>query len=372
MDSTVSSPQRLIPMAEVRFSDEELEAALEVLRSGKLAQGEMVRAFEEAFAHYVGVRYAVAASSGTAALHLAYLAVLEPGGEVLVPTFTHISTASMIHFAGCRPVFCDIDPRTFTMDVEDARRRVTPRTRAVVPVHLFGNACKVEEILAFAQEHGLRVVWDACQAHGTRYQGRDVGSLDDLACYSFYPTKNLFVGEGGMVTTNDPALYEKLKLLRSHGQTRKYYHTLLGFNYRMTEVEAALGLSQLGRLEHLTERRRANAAFLDRGLGGLPGVQAPWVSDGVRHVYHQYSILLDERVERDTLVASLHRQGVETGVHYPLPLHLQPALASYAGGVRLPVSEEVARRILSLPVHPGLSQEDLEQVVGAVRAAIQG
>ncbi len=371
MDSTVSSPQRLIPMAEVRFSDEEMEAALEVLRSGKLAQGEMVRAFEEAFAHYVGARYAVAASSGTAALHLAYLAVLEPGGEVLVPTFTHISTASMIHFAGCRPVFCDIDPRTFTLDVDDARRRVTARTRAVVPVHLFGNACKVEEVLAFAQEHRLRVVWDACQAHGTRYQGRDVGSFDDLACYSFYPTKNLFVGEGGMVTTNDPSLYEKLKLLRSHGQERKYYHTLLGFNYRMTEMEAALGHRQLQRLEHLIARRRANAEFLDAQLSGVSGIQVPWVESGVRHTYNQYSILLtDDRIDRDAFVTSLRAHGVETGVHYPIPLHLQPALGSYAEGVHLPVSEEVARRILSLPVHPGLSEEDLEQVVGAVRAAI--
>ncbi len=180
-----------IPIARVELSDAEIEAAAAVLRSGRLVQGPQTEAFERRFAEVVGAKHAIATSSGTAALHVAYMALLEPGSDVLVPTFSHISTASMVHFAGCRPVLCDIDPRTFTLDLDDAERRLTPNTRAIVGVHLFGNACAIDEVLKFARAHGLRVVWDAAQAHGTRYRGRDVGSFPDLVCYSFYPTKRI-------------------------------------------------------------------------------------------------------------------------------------------------------------------------------------
>lgn len=362
--------QRTVPIAQVQFTEEEIEAAVAVLRSGKLVQGEKVRAFEEAFADQVDARYAVAMSSGSAALHAAYLAVLEPGSEVLVTTFTHISTASMVTFAGCQPIFCDIHPRTFNLDLADVKQRLTARTRAMVPVHLFGNACLVDEILVFAQKHGLRVIWDACQAHSTTYKGKDVGGFNDLVCYSFYPTKNLFVGEGGMVTTNDSAFYEKLRLLRSHGQEKKYYHPTLGFNYRMTEVEASIGLTQLQRLSQLIAQRRHNARYLDRELVGLEAVLIPQLAEGSGHSYHQYSILLNlEQLtgSRDEFQNRLRQKGVETAVHYPVPLHRQPAFSSLTGGLRLPVSEEVSRRILSLPVHPGLSTGDLAWVASAVK-----
>ncbi len=362
-----------IPIARVELSDAEIEAAAAVLRSGRLVQGPQTEAFERRFAEVVGAKHAIATSSGTAALHVAYMALLEPGSDVLVPTFSHISTASMVHFAGCRPVLCDIDPRTFTLDLDDAERRLTPNTRAIVGVHLFGNACAIDEVLKFARAHGLRVVWDAAQAHGTRYRGRDVGSFPDLVCYSFYPTKNLFVGEGGMITTNDDELAERCRLLRSHGQTRKYEHPVLGFNYRLTEVEAAIGLKQLERLDERVRRRRENAAFLTERLSRLDGIQTPYVPEGVEHSYHQYSILVDPETlgrTRDELARALHEQGVGTGVHYPRPIHKQPAFERLLGEQHLPVSERVAERILSLPVHPALTRDDLERICTAVERAV--
>ena len=245
-----------IPVAKVELSDAEIGAAVEVLKSGKLSQGSRTQEFEEAFAERVGAKYAIAVSSGTAALHIAYLCVLKQGDEVLVPSFSHISTGSMVHFAGCRPVFCDIDPKTYTLSIEDAKKKLTQKTKSIVPVHLFGNACDIDEIIAFAKEHDLLIIWDAAQAHGTKFKGKDVGGLDDLVCYSFYPTKNMLTGEGGMLTTNNGELAEKCRLIRSHWQTGKYYHPGLGFNYRMTEVEAAIGLEQLKRLEQFYPKEK--------------------------------------------------------------------------------------------------------------------
>ncbi len=366
--------QRMIPIAKVVLSDEEIEAAVEVLRSGRLVQGPRVAEFEERFAEKVGAKHAIATSSGTSALHIAYMAVLdpEPGGDVLVPTFSHISTASMVHFAGGRPIFCDIDPRTFTLDLDDAKGRLTANTRAIVGVHLFGNACAIEEILTFAREHELRVIWDAAQAHGTLYRGRDVGGFPDLVCYSFYPTKNMLVGEGGMITTDDDDLAERCRLLRAHGQTEKYYHPTLGFNYRMTEVEAAIGLKQLEKLDDLTRKRRENAAFLTERLSRLEGLQTPYVPDDVVHAYHQYSIVVNPDklgLTRDQLARALKEQGIGTGVHYPRPIHKQPVFEGLLGQQTLPVSETIAERILSLPVHPHLTSEDLERICKAVERA---
>ncbi len=362
-----------IPIAKVALSNEEIEAAVGVLRSGRLVQGPCTEEFERRFAEAVGARNAIATSSGTAALHIAYLATLEPGSDVLVPTFSHISTASMVHFAGCRPIFCDIDPKTFTLDLNDVKRRLTPNTRAIVGVHLFGNACAIDEILAFAREHNLKIIWDAAQAHGTRYRGRDVGSFPDMVCYSFYPTKNMFVGEGGMITTDDDELAEKCRLLRSHGQTRKYYHPMLGFNYRMTDVEAAIGLKQLEKLNEFVQKRRENAAFFTERLSRIEGIQTPYVPKDVEHSYHQYSILIDSEklgLTRDELAQTLKDRGIGTGVHYPRPIHKQPAFESLLGEQRLPISEQVAEKILSLPVHPHLTFDNLESICTAVEQAV--
>jgi len=361
----------LIPIVKVRLSEEEIEAAVEVLRSGRLVQGKKVEGFERVFAEKVGAKYAVAVSSGTAALHISYLALLEPSNEVLVPSFTHISTASMVHFAGGKPIFCDIDPRTFTLDVNSAKEKLTSKTRIIAPVHLFGNACDIDKIIEFARNNNLKIVWDACQALGTKYKGKDVGSFDDLVCYSFYPTKNMTTGEGGMITTNIQELAERCRLLRSHGQEKKYFHTSLGLNYRMTEIEAAIGLEQLKKLDKFIKKRRANARYLNEHLSQFQGITIPFTHDYVEHSFHQYCILIDLnyfRFSRDELIESLRQKGIEVAVHYPRPVHKQPIFSS--DNLSLPISEEISKRILSLPVHPWLKERELASIVKAVKASI--
>ena len=332
-------------------------------------QGKRVEEFERAFAEKVGARFAVCVSSGTAALHVAYLALIKPGDEVLVPTFTHISTASMVHYAGGTPVFCDICPRTFTIDVEEIKRKISKKTAAIAPVHLFGNSCRIDEIIDIASEYNLKIVWDAAQAHSTQYFGKDVGSFDDVVCYSFYPTKNMITGEGGIITTNSEEIYQNCKLLRSHGQGKKYYHTQFGLNYRMTEVEAVIGIEQLKKLDFFIERRRKNAEYITTRLSGIEGILLPFVEEGILHSFHQYCILLDLaafKCSRDEFLQALMQEGVETGVHYPRPVHKQPVFEHLLGDISLPVSEDVSKRIFSLPVHPYLSGEDLERIVKGV------
>jgi len=369
----MTGTERMIPIASVELTSQEIDAAVDVLRSGKLRQGKKTEAFEQAFAESVGAREAIAVSSGTAALHVAYLAMIEPGDEVLVPAFSHISTGSMVHYAGGRPVFCDIDSRTFTLSVDDAAKRITPRTKVVAPVHLFGNACAVDALQALAREHGLTILWDAAQAHGTRYRGADVGCLSEAACYSFYPTKNMTTGEGGMITTNDPKLATACRLLRSHGQTAKYYHPSLGLNYRMTDIAAAIGLVQLDLLAERVERRRKNAHELTERLAGVPGITTPLVQEGAEHSFHQYTILLDPTTigaDRDEFAKALNGDGIGTGVHYPRPLHQQPAFERCADPVRLPIAESLTERVLSLPIHPDVGVPEIERIAEAVVRAV--
>jgi perosamine synthetase len=363
----VKSLEHLIRIANVQLTDQEIAAVVDVLRSGHLVAGKAVQAFEQQFAKEVGARYAVAVSSGTAALHIAYLAVLQPGDEVLVPAFTHISTASMVHFANGRPVLCDVDRKSFTLDIETAAQKISARTAAVAPVHLFGNSCDIDGVNRLARDHNLKIIWDAAQAHGTRYRGLDVGSFGDLVTYSFYPTKNMTTGEGGMIVTNQWDLYDRCKLLRGHGQTRKYHHESFGLNYRMTDMAGALGLEQLKQLQRLTEKRRQNAAYLNERLAMVAGITVPFVAESIDHSFHQYSILLDLdqfRCSRDEFVAALKIHGVEAAIHYPRAIHQQPALRSE--GLALPNCEWLTQRILSVPVHPLLSTHDLEQVAAAV------
>ena len=357
-----------IPIANVELGKEEIEGAISVLKSGKLIQGEKVKEFEKSFARKVGSKYAVAVSSGTAALHIAYLSLIKSGDEVLVPGFTHISTASMVCFARGVPVFCDIDPKTFTMDIDDIKNKITSRTRAIAPVHLYGNACEIDEIVAIAGEKKLKIIWDAAQAHMTKYRGRDVGCFGDATCYSFYPTKNMTTGEGGMITTNSPGLYEKFKLLRSHGQEKKYHHTMLGLHYRMTEVEAAIGIEQLKKLDGFIKKRRHNAKRLSSELSRVDGITIPFVKDYVKHSYHQYSIVLDGKIDRGRLLNSLREKGIGTGIHYPRPVHKQPIFDSAAS---LPVCEDISRRILSLPVHPGLTPNNIDYISGSIKESIK-
>jgi len=367
--------RRPIPIAKVDLAEDEIEAAVAVLRSGSLRQGRVCTEFEQRFAEMTGAKHAVVVSSGTAALHLAWLALLQPGDEVLVPAFSFVATASTVVLAGGRPVFCDVEPGTATLDVDDARKKLTDRTVAVSPVHLYGGVCDVDGIAGLASEHNLKVVWDAAQAHGALHGAVDAGALPDMSCFSFYASKNMTTGEGGMITTPDDALAQRLRLLRSHGQAQKYQHTLIGLNYRMTDVQAAIGLKQLERLPAAVASRRANAALLDDLLAGLPGVALPVERPGTTHCFHLYTITVDPEVagvSRDELQQELGDLGIETAVHYPTPIHRQPVFARDYAEVSLPVSERLAGQVLSIPVHPALDEADVRRVGEAVRSVVVG
>ena len=277
----------------------------------------------------------------------------------------------MVSMVGARPVFCDVLPDTYTLDVEDARRRITKRTRAIAPVHLFGNPCDMDAVRALAEEFQLKIIWDAAQAHGARYAGRDVGSFNDCVCYSFYPSKNMTTAEGGMLTTHDEALYEKCKLLRSHGQSGRYYHESLGFNYRLTDVLAALGIEQLKKLDGWTKQRRANARVLTQELTGIAGLSTPVETSRAESSFNLYSILIEPAkfgCDRDALAKRLAAQGIGSAVHYPRCLHEQPVYASVRQP-SLPIAEMLSQRILSIPVDPSLGEKEMRRVAAAVHGA---
>ena len=344
---------------------EEQAAVAAVLSSGQLAQGARVAEFESAFARYVGCEEAVAVSSGTEALRLALLAAgVGPGDEVVVPALTFVATASSVIMCGGVPVVADVDPRTFCLDPASTEAAMSERTRAVVPVHLYGHPADLDALMAVCRGRGVVVIEDAAQAHGARYKGKRVGAIGTCGCFSFYPTKNMTTGEGGMVTTHDHDIAGRLRLLRQHGQAGPYDYRLLGYNSRMTEVEAAIGLVQLGKLERFNEARRLNAAELTEGLDGA--VVTPEVALWAEHVYHQYTVRAQGR---DGLRAHLQSRGVATGVYYPQALSQLPVLA---GAARVParpaVAEALCAEVLSLPVHPGLAPGDVEAIVAGVRS----
>ena len=372
----------MIPIARPLLGTEEENAVLRVLVSGQLAQGKHVTVFEQRFAEVCHVREAVAVSSGTAALHLALLAHdIGPGDEVITTAFSFAATANVILLVGATPVFVDIEPDTYTLDPSLVKAAITPRTKAIMPVHLYGNPCDMKRLEVFARDYGLVIIEDACQAHAAAIDGKPVGSFG-TGCFSFYATKNMTTGEGGMVTTNDSDIAERVRLLRSHGQKERYHHVTLGYNLRMTEMQGALGLVQLEKLERFTEQRIANAAFLTERLSG--SVQTPVSRPGYRHVYHQYTIRVPEH--RDEWVTHLRARGIGTAVHYPLPIHQQPLYEEEIGkskfpsapgttnarcmtsDVSLPVTELAAKQVLSLPVHPALSGEDLSTITREVHA----
>lgn len=353
----------MIPISKPYIGAEEKAAVLEVLDSGILCQGARTRRFEECFARHCGVQHAVAVSSGTAALYLALLAHgIGPGDEVITTPFTFIATVNAILFTGANPVFVDIEPETFNLDPDLVTEAITPHTAALLPVHLYGHMCDISRLQAIAQAHGLALIEDACQAIDATYCGRCAGSFGTGA-FSFYATKNLAVGEGGMITTDDGAIADKCRLLRNHGMRRRYYHELAAHNFRMTEMSAAIGLVQLARIQALTADRRANAAYLNRHL---TSVMTPTEKPGWRHVWHQYTVRFDDEQARDTAAEELAARGVGTGIYYPVPAHKQHYLAERYGEITLPMAENMAARVLSLPVHPQLGPEDLEIIVREV------
>lgn len=353
----------MIHMAKPQMGDEEKQAVMEVLDSGILAQGPRVKAFEDGFAQMCEVKHAVAASSGTTAMHLAMLAHgLSNGDEVITSAFTFIASANSVLYAGAKPIFVDIDPRTFNMDVNQIESAITPRTKAILPVHLYGLACDMDPIMSLADKHGLAVIEDACQSHGAMYKGKKVGSFG-TGTFSLYPTKNITSGEGGMITTNDPMIDEKSRVIRQHGMRVRYYHDELGYNFRMTDIHAAIGLAQLKKLEKFNAQRQSNAKFLS---DNLKGVETPHVPDGQTHVFHQYTIRVPDG-KRDALRTHLQENGVGSEVYYPVPIHQQTFYINELGYKdSLPETERATLEVLSLPVHAGLTASDLEIIVSAV------
>jgi dTDP-4-amino-4,6-dideoxygalactose transaminase/acetyltransferase-like isoleucine patch superfamily enzyme len=353
--------------SQYRSIQTEIKEALDrVLDSGNFVLGEEVAAFETEFAEYCQAQYAVAVNSGTSALHLALLAAgIGPGDEVITTPFTFVATTAAILYAGARPVFVDIDPLSFNIDVTQIEKAITPRTKAILPVHLYGQAAKMDAILDIARRHGLVVIEDACQAHGAEYKGRRVGAIGDFGCFSFYPGKNLGAyGEGGVVVTNNAESARTIAMLRDWGQERKYHHVLKGYNYRMDAFQGAILRAKLHHLEAWTEARRAHAALYDKLLEGS-GVQPPAELPGRRHVYHVYAV---RSRRRDALQRDLQELRIHTAIHYPVPVHLHEAYSDmgYQAG-DFPCSEEAAGQVLSLPLYPEMSEVQVITVATAIR-----
>jgi len=356
----------MIPIAKPLIGEEEKAAVAEVLASGQLAQGKKVGEFEEQFAAWCGAKYAVAVSSGTTALHVALLAHgVGPGDEVITTPFSFIASANCIVYAGATPRFADIEAGYFTLDPEEVERRITPRTRAIIPVHLFGQPCDMGRLCDIAQRHGLVVIEDACQAHGAIFQSHVIGS-SGTACFSFYPTKNMTTGEGGMITTDDPQLACRMRMLREHGMRQRYLHETLGYNFRMTDIQAAIGIVQLARVDQWNLQRQRNAHRLSWRLAGIPGVVTPKTRPGVTHVFHQYTVNLDAR---DRVVDHLKQNEIGYGIYYPIPIHKQQLYLERGYEEYLPVAESASRTVLSLPVHPTLNDVDLDRIADVVIGA---
>ena len=354
----------MIPISRPYIGEAEKKAVLEVLDSGMLVQGPRTAKLEEKFAAVCDTRYAIATSSGTTALHVALLAHgVGEGDEVITTPFTFIASVNSIIYTGARPVFVDIEQETFNINPALIEAAITPKTKAIMPVHLYGYPCDMEAILDIAHRHNLVVIEDCAQAIGAEYKGKRVGGFG-IGCFSLYATKNVMSGEGGMITTDDESLAQTCRMIRNHGMQRRYYHDMLGYNFRMTDLHAAIGLAQIDRLEEFTAKRRANAQYLNNRI---ESVITPQVRHGYEHVWHQYTIRVDGGRDRATAVKQLNDAGVGTGIFYPVPANKQAYLVEMGlGDVSVPVAEKLAKEVISLPVHPQLSQTDLETIVAEV------
>jgi dTDP-4-amino-4,6-dideoxygalactose transaminase len=353
--------------AQYRSIKDEIDTAVaRVLETSQFILGREVAAFEEEFSNWCGVKHTVCVNSGTSALHLALLAAgVGPGDEVVTTPFTFVATVAAIHYVGARPVYVDIEPHAFQMDVTQLERAITPATKAIIPVHLFGHPVDMEPLLEIAARRNLIVIEDAAQAHGALYRGRKTGTMGDLACFSFYPGKNLGgYGEGGCVVTGNAEYARTMRLLRDWGCEQRYYHKLRGFNYRMEGFQGAILRVKLRHLERWTELRRSHAAAYRRLLRDA-NVTLPAELPQARHVYNVFAIRSEAR---DELHEALGEAGIQTSIHYPIPVHLQEAWRDERYGPGdLPVAEQVARQVLSLPVYPELTDEQIDEVAGAVR-----
>lgn len=349
----------MISISKPYIGEEEKQAVLDVLSSGMIVQGPRTALFEEKFAGIAQTKFAVAVSSGTAALHIALLAHgIQPGDEVITSPFTFFATISSILYVGAVPVFVDIEEDTFNLDPDQIEQAITSRTRAILPVHLYGYPCNMDRIMEIAARHNLAVIEDAAQAVGATLHGKPVGGFG-TGCFSLYATKNIMSAEGGMITTDDEGLAQRCKMIRNHGMQRRYYHEMLGYNLRMTDINAAIGLVQAGRLDQFNQKRKENAAYYQQHI---TSVIKPAVKPDYEHVWHQYTIRVPD--QRDRALKQLTDAGIGTGVFYPVPAYRQkPVVDMGYGNISLPVTEKLVSEVISIPVHPLLSQAELEQVV---------
>ncbi len=350
----------MIPAAKPIIGAQERAAVDAVMASGMLAQGKEVAAFENEFSQLVDRRRCIAVNAGTTALHLGLLAAgIGPGDEVIVPSFTFAATANSVALTGATPIFVDIEPTYFGVDPAAVEAAITERTAAIMPVHLYGHPALIVELAAIATKNGLLLIEDACQSHFAQQDGRPVGAWGSVATFSFYPTKNMTTGEGGMIVTDDPAIEHKCRLLRNQGMLKQYENEIVGFNARMTDIAASIGRVQLTKVIGWTKTRQENAAYFDEHL---QGVTTPTVADGAEHVYHQYTV---RSSNRDGLMQSLRRHEVGFGVYYPIPNHRLP---TFGLDLDLPETERAAQEVLSIPVHPSLSEADLATIAKAVNS----
>jgi len=358
----------MIPIAFPMIGSDEQKAVVQVLESRHLVQGGVVEEFENSFAKYIGVKHAVATSNGTTALELAIKSSGINDGEIITTPFSFISSSNSILFSGARPVFADIN-ESYTINPDEIEKRVTDKTRAIMPVHLYGNPCDMKSIMEIAERHDLVVIEDSCQAHGAEYNGKKVGSFG-VGCFSFYPTKNMTTGEGGIITTDNSDVADTARLLRNHGQDKRYSHKIVGYNYRMTDIAAAIGVQQLRKLDDMNKKRIENAHKLTSGLKNIKGVIIPETKDGLKHVFHQYTVRVnkDFPVSRDELSNILTKNNIGNAVHYPIPIHMQESYKKLGYSESLPISEIFSREVISLPVHPGLTEADIENIIDVIRS----
>jgi len=362
-----------IPMVDLATQYRELKPQLEpallaALEATQFILGPNVQAFEAEAAAYLGVKHAISCANGTDALHLALRALgLGPGDEVITTPFTFIATAEAIAYVGAKTVFVDIDPRSFNLDVAQVAAAIGPRTKALLPVHLFGQPANMAALQALAQQHGLHLIEDCAQSFGAKVAGRMTGSIGDVSAFSFFPSKNLgCFGDGGMVSTQSDALAETLRMLRNHGSKVRYYHDIIGYNSRLDELQAVVLRAKLPRIDHYNQQRRRVAQRYQAGLAGLP-LQTPF-EDGIgQHVYHQYTLLCERR---DALQQALSAAQIASAIYYPVPLHQQKVFAAEAAGQSFPVTESVARRCLSLPIYPELSDAAIDEVCAVIRQTL--
>ncbi|MBC2697466.1 MAG: DegT/DnrJ/EryC1/StrS family aminotransferase [ANME-2 cluster archaeon] len=356
----------MIPIAKPLLGADEVHAVTDAIMSAIIAEGPRVADFEQAFADYIDVEHAIAVNSGTAALHATLLAHgIGDGNEVITTPFTFIATSNSVLFTGARPVFVDIDEDTFNINPDAIMEKITQKTKAILPIHLYGHPADMNAIMEIAEDHNLAVIEDACQAHGAVYNKKKVGSFG-TGTFSFYPTKNMTTSEGGMITTNDQNIADRARMIRSHGSRKRYVHEMLGYNFRMTDISASIGLVQLNKLDEFTRKRQNNAEYLSGGLKGIDGITVPIVGRNCEHVFHQYTI---RAKDRDELVKTLNEKGVGTGIYYPIPTHKQLFYQELGYNDSMPKCEIAASEVISLPVHPSVTQNELDYVIEVIKGA---